>query len=458
MDVSCTREVELLLRWTDAAHSAAGYECLWDQGGGIQIVRWNGAIGNFTVLSPTSYGSWPPIADGDTLKAAMVGNLITMYRNGVKRADLVDNSYSTGNPGIGFFRRNCGNNSDYGYTYVTATDAGTPLPVVVSVSVTPATASIEELLTRQFTATATYDDASTQTVTASAAWSSTNNSVATVNGSGLATGVTTGQAGIIALYSGFRDTATLTVTAYTGTFLKKINFQPSASTVPGEYEADNGLAYTSGQGYGWASAVPETRERGVDPDPRYDTFVKTYSATDWRLDLPAAGLYRITVVMGDPSYATANRLVFGTQTLIDAAASTSHTTLTDTLTVTGSQLVLSVTGAICYIDVESLGGGTGKSAARKAPGLNAGQGMPNPFRSMMILNYSLNTASTVQVRIYDQAGRVVRVIAEGTKAPGRHALTWDGRDQAGRTLANGVYIAKIAVNSVAFTRRLVLLR
>jgi hypothetical protein len=61
------------------------------------------------------------------LTASIVGNLITLYRNGVKRADLVDNSYQTGNPGIGFFRRNCGNNANFGYTSITATDSsGTP--------------------------------------------------------------------------------------------------------------------------------------------------------------------------------------------------------------------------------------------------------------------------------------------------------------------------------------------
>lgn len=122
MDISCPREVELLLRWRDAPHSAKGYECLFDHSGTIQIVRWNGPLGDFTVLKPASLGGpWPPIADGDTLKASIVSNHITLYRNGARRAELVDNSYKTGNPGIGFFRRNCGANSDFGYTSVTAT-------------------------------------------------------------------------------------------------------------------------------------------------------------------------------------------------------------------------------------------------------------------------------------------------------------------------------------------------
>lgn len=117
-----SHEAEILLRWTDAAHSAKGYECLFDQGGGVQLVRWNGALGDFTVLNPTSYGSATTVRDGDTLKASVIGNVITMYHNGAKRAQLTDNSYATGNPGIGFCCGTLATNHYYGFTAFSATD------------------------------------------------------------------------------------------------------------------------------------------------------------------------------------------------------------------------------------------------------------------------------------------------------------------------------------------------
>ncbi len=46
-------EVELLLRWADSTHIARGYECLFNHHGGVQIVRWNGPFGNYSVLSGT---------------------------------------------------------------------------------------------------------------------------------------------------------------------------------------------------------------------------------------------------------------------------------------------------------------------------------------------------------------------------------------------------------------------
>jgi hypothetical protein len=119
MDTSCSREVLLLLRWTDSAHSAKGYECLFAWHGAIQIVRWNGPYGDFTYLADVRDA--PPVEHGDLLQASVIGNVITIYRNGEQRVQITDDSYAIGNPGIGMFRRDCGCNSDFGYTRFTAT-------------------------------------------------------------------------------------------------------------------------------------------------------------------------------------------------------------------------------------------------------------------------------------------------------------------------------------------------
>lgn len=119
IDASCSHEVELLLRWSDSAHSATGYEAnLSFDGGYAQIVRWNGALGAFTVLGE---GSHHGLKDGDTFKATVNGNVIAIFLNNRKLAQVTDNTYSTGNPGIGFFRRNCGSGSDFGLSNFTAT-------------------------------------------------------------------------------------------------------------------------------------------------------------------------------------------------------------------------------------------------------------------------------------------------------------------------------------------------
>jgi hypothetical protein len=106
------REVELLLRWSDTPTEARGYECnlSWD-GSYAQIVRWNGAFGDFTYLAnQTTFpdGVMPP-RTGDIFTARMSGSLISVFVNkndGHGDQLLVsasDNTYAEGNPGMGFF-------------------------------------------------------------------------------------------------------------------------------------------------------------------------------------------------------------------------------------------------------------------------------------------------------------------------------------------------------------------
>jgi hypothetical protein len=84
-----------------------------------------------------------------------------------------------------------------------------------SIAVTPATPTITQGVTQQFTATGTYTDSSTQDVTSSVTWSSSNKSVATISSLGLATGGVSGDSTIQATYKSVTGTATLTVSSAT---------------------------------------------------------------------------------------------------------------------------------------------------------------------------------------------------------------------------------------------------
>src|SRR5882724_11422607 len=84
----CYQEVELRLRTVVAAHSITGYEINYkfstDSSGYMEIVRWNGAIGDFTTLL-SNRGQQFGVTDGDTVMATIVGNVITAYKNGVQQ-------------------------------------------------------------------------------------------------------------------------------------------------------------------------------------------------------------------------------------------------------------------------------------------------------------------------------------------------------------------------------------
>ena len=44
------------------------------------------------------------------------------------------------------------------------------------------------------------------------------------------------------------------------------------------------------------------------------------------------------------------------------------------------------------------------------------------------------------------------------QTPGYHRLHWDGRDDAGRPVASGMYLYRLMTDEVVLTRKLVLLR
>jgi hypothetical protein len=119
-------EVELLLRFQLTAHSARGYEvnfrALNDRESYSEVVRWNGPLGNFSYLVK-NHGQKFGITDGSVIKASIVGSLITVFINDVLVAEVVDNVYKDGSPGLGFFAAHAsGVNRDYGFKRYTATD------------------------------------------------------------------------------------------------------------------------------------------------------------------------------------------------------------------------------------------------------------------------------------------------------------------------------------------------
>jgi len=117
-------EVELRLRSSLSPNRNTGYEiifrCSKTDNAYAQIVRWNGPIGDFTYLDSAG-GSEYGVRDGDIVKATIAGNLITAYINDVQVLQVADDSYKTGNPGIGFYLSGAeGVNADFGFTSFTA--------------------------------------------------------------------------------------------------------------------------------------------------------------------------------------------------------------------------------------------------------------------------------------------------------------------------------------------------
>ncbi len=96
----------------------------------MQIVRWEGPLGKFTFLA-TKRGIEYGLKSGDTLKASIVGNMITVYVNGVEKARINDEVVTR--RGIQALACFCnamavtvGSNKDFGFTSFSAQELERP--------------------------------------------------------------------------------------------------------------------------------------------------------------------------------------------------------------------------------------------------------------------------------------------------------------------------------------------
>lgn len=68
---------------------------------------------------------------------------------------------------------------------------------------------------------------------------------------------------------------------------------------------------------------------------------------------------------------------------------------------------------------------------------------PNPFMHSTRVAFELPRATIARVALYDAAGRLVRVLADGPLAAGRHTQSWDRRDHSGRAVSPGIYFLRL---------------
>jgi hypothetical protein len=79
--------------------------------------------------------------------------------------------------------------------------------------------------------------------------------------------------------------------------------------------------------------------------------------------------------------------------------------------------------------------------------LRSALNFPNPFQTYTDLAVeATGEIDTLRITIYSLAGRVVRVL-EHPPTAGFVRVRWDGRDSAGRDVANGVYYARVRMTA-----------
>jgi hypothetical protein len=87
------------------------------------------------------------------------------------------------------------------------------------------------------------------------------------------------------------------------------------------------------------------------------------------------------------------------------------------------------------------------------------QNYPNPFNPTTEIAFEVAADTSVDLAVFDVAGRRVRTLRRGHVAGGiRQRALWDGRDDQGVLLASGVYLYRLQTPAYNSTRKLVLVR
>lgn len=84
---------------------------------------------------------------------------------------------------------------------------------------------------------------------------------------------------------------------------------------------------------------------------------------------------------------------------------------------------------------------------------------PNPFNPSTTLRFENDLELALRLEVVDLSGRRLRLLADERFAAGAHELMWDGRDDQGRVLPSGLYLARLAGEGIAVrTTKLMLLK
>jgi len=84
---------------------------------------------------------------------------------------------------------------------------------------------------------------------------------------------------------------------------------------------------------------------------------------------------------------------------------------------------------------------------------------PNPSRGASEIRFLLPSACTVEVTLFDLAGRRMRSLGGGERLPpGEHSIRWDGRDGSGAPVRDGVYLVQVHAGGSVGVGKLTVLR
>jgi hypothetical protein len=83
---------------------------------------------------------------------------------------------------------------------------------------------------------------------------------------------------------------------------------------------------------------------------------------------------------------------------------------------------------------------------------------PNPFNPSTRVPFELEGRGPVYIQVFDVSGRLTRTLLSEVKSAGKHAVVWDGRNDAGEAVSSGVYFVKMKAGRFTAVQKAVLVK
>ena len=93
-----------------------------------------------------------------------------------------------------------------------------------------------------------------------------------------------------------------------------------------------------------------------------------------------------------------------------------------------------------------------------APNPKLGQNFPNPFNPHTNIALNMPQRGSVELKIYNSKGQLVKSLFTGDLEQGLHSFTWDGRDNNDRSVSSGVYFYSVESGSYRESRKMLLMK
>jgi flagellar hook assembly protein FlgD len=86
------------------------------------------------------------------------------------------------------------------------------------------------------------------------------------------------------------------------------------------------------------------------------------------------------------------------------------------------------------------------------------QNYPNPFNPVTQIQYSLPNPVAVSIKVYNTMGQLVTTLVDHYQLAGTYRIEWDGRDEQGNWVSNGLYIYQMHAGSYTQTCKMILVK